>query len=101
MFVRASRWPFLSPDVVFSALVFALLAARPAVDPDLLAVLFALAVRERELLDPFARDRLLALFELPFREVALLELPLRELGPDPFVPFLDVEREVEVSVRFA
>lgn len=91
IFVRVSRWPFLAVDACSALLVFAVGVLRAAVDPDFFAVLFALVVRERELLDPLERDRLVALFELP----------LRELAPDPLVPFLDVEPEFEVSVRLA
>jgi hypothetical protein len=58
-----------------------------------LALLVALLVAELVRLagvDP-ARDLLVPFFEVPFLEVDL----------DPLVPFLDVEREVELPVRFA
>ena len=86
--VRVSCCPFLSFDAWVLLLPLLELEARPDVDPDRLVVLREL---ERERLAPDARDRL-----EPFLAGAL-----REPEPDRLVPFLDVEREDELSVRFA
>lgn len=84
--VRASRLPVPLDDFWLPS-PFELLAVE-------LALLVALLVAELArlaALDPFERDRLAALFVVP----------VLEFEPDPLVPLLDVEREVELPVRFA
>jgi hypothetical protein len=57
----------------------------------LLVAFFAEAVARLAPLDPVERDRL----------APLLELPFLEFEPEPLVPLLDVEREVELPADFA
>jgi hypothetical protein len=78
----------LEPLVDFSLpFPFELLAVELA-----LVVAFLVAELARlAALDPLERDLLAALFVVP----------LLEFEPDPLVPLLDVEREVELPARFA
>ncbi|HET9720062.1 MAG TPA: hypothetical protein VFP55_08305 [Solirubrobacteraceae bacterium] len=79
----------------------ALDAAVLLLDAAVLLLAAALVVAEvARLVAELAR---LAALELPERDllVPFFEVPLLELAPDPPVPFLDVEREVEPPVRFA
>jgi hypothetical protein len=95
--VSASCWPFPLLEERWDELLELPLDERPVVEPDPLAlareVRDRLLAAERDPLDPFLLD--------PFLADELRELEPDRLLADLLLPFLDVEREVELSVRFA